>query len=306
MRKTITVVERTNSKIDLDEAHHRDGSTVPLRAGDTATVYHGFRTPSEALRVAHVGLSGRERISRVYSYEADNNPHGLFVTISREVAEGFVGAYGTRTIAEFDVEISELQPPIWPNGSYTVQGQYAQYFGHGAEGRRNRNDSRKEQTRELSSRAPDMEIAGSDDPMLAHTLFRNTEKQALFMGHLPPSRITCFWVEHDRHDWKPYTVAEYISEFGKEKEEKSYLGNHWSKVFGVDEEFDGEVFLARLSEEYNQMVPDLEGTIRGMWRNIMDSRQHRRSNLFVKNFGMYFWPKQLIPAMQWMRERFGR
>lgn len=43
----------------------------PINFGDTIRVYHGFRDTRDALDAAKVGMSGKERANRVYSYESN-------------------------------------------------------------------------------------------------------------------------------------------------------------------------------------------------------------------------------------------
>lgn len=298
----------------LTEAHHQTGtenrgtsldSTAlgPIKRGDTVRVFHGFREPIEALRTAKLGLSGASRVPRVYSYEADNNPKGLFVTMSLHVAAGFVGSFGTRTIMEFVARTEDLEAPVWPNGRYTVQGEFASYFGHGHQGRRNRIAARKAQAADLAGAGHDDRIHASDDPMLASSLLHNGELQALFIGHLSPRDITAFWVETERGQWHRYTVEQYLAEFGEGYDDKTVMRDHWHKAFAAGDEFDGEQFLRNLSRH---PVKDLEQTISRLWHDVLKAPPKERARTFLTYFEPYLWPKQVIPAMQWMRDRYGR
>jgi hypothetical protein len=296
----------------VEEAHHayksRGDSFRPIRRGDTVRVFHGFRDSIDAIRAARFGLSGAQKVGRVYSYEADNNPKGLFVTLAKDVAKQFVGAFGARTIMEFNAMSEELQPPVWPNGHYTVQGQMASYFGHGAEGRRKRAAAKKAQMDKLPSRIhpddPDFShIELSDDPMLASTLTTNYEMQALFMGHLSPSDITCFWVEEAREKWKRYSVKQFLAEFGDAFEEKDVNRELWNKVFAAGDEFDERKWLAGMLAKGGE---DVEETLGRLWQDVLKAPQQQRVRTFLGYFETFLWPKQVIPAMRWMALRYGR
>ncbi len=69
------------------EAHHVYDKIIgpeefpPIRHGDTFRVFHGFRDFVDAWRCAKYGISGKYRVGRTYSYENNNNPVGLFVTL---------------------------------------------------------------------------------------------------------------------------------------------------------------------------------------------------------------------------------
>jgi hypothetical protein len=286
----------------LTEAHHeydhRREGFAPLKRGDTVRVFHGFRSPEDAMRLAKMGLSGALRASRVYSYEANNNPKGLFVTANINVAKNFVGAYGTRTIVEFNARAEDLETPVWPGGSYTVQGQMASYFDHDHAGRRQRSEMRKN-TR-LNAQMAGKHISDSDDPATALTLMTDTEMQALFIGHLDPQEVTCFWVEGERGQWASYSVEEYISEFapamGEEKRD-------WHRVFTANEDFSEDKFLTAMRDMGGDGV---EETLARLWRDVLKAEPTKRARSFLYTFEQFLWPKQYIPCMQWMAKKYGR
>src|SRR5882672_11349947 len=99
------------------EAHHSydnpdwDTKFQPLKSKDTLRVFHGFHSFRDAYRAAIYGLTGRERADRRYSYEFDNNPHGLFVTLSLKAAREFTGSYEDQVIMEFVANESDLEAP---------------------------------------------------------------------------------------------------------------------------------------------------------------------------------------------------
>lgn len=157
----------------------------PLKDSDTIRVYHGVNVNRDIAKIMTVGLSGKERANRRYSYEGNNNPRGLFVTIDLDVAKEF-GPF----IIEFHAKVSDLEAPVWPDGAYTVQGGYASYFDSD-------NDRNKatQAARERAKKDKDLSISQSDKPELANTLFAFGESQALFTGELNPNSIRAVWVQ---------------------------------------------------------------------------------------------------------------
>lgn len=179
------------------EAHHSydnpdwDTKFQPLKSKDTVRVFHGFNSFRDAYRAAIYGLTGREYAARLYSYEGDNNPYGLFVTLSLKTASKFTGSFEDKVIMEFVANESDLEPPVWPGGSYTVQGQMAQYFGHGQQGKLKRRQRRKlaqSDVEEFLKKYPNdfQQVRQSDDKYKANILLNSSEYQALFVGDLNP------------------------------------------------------------------------------------------------------------------------
>lgn len=152
----------------------------PLRETDSVLLYHGTNDINTIIGVSKYGLSGDTRAKRIYSYEFNNNPKGLFVTPDFKTAKEF-GDY----IIELHCRVSDLDAPVWPGGGFTVQGQMAQYF--------NDEDDRKNaqmQRRQEYSRESEPEyIRLSDRPELAATLMAYGERQALFVGDLNANSV---------------------------------------------------------------------------------------------------------------------
>lgn len=286
--------------IDLFEAHHAyhditwDSELEPIRKGDTLTVFHGFRDFKEAIDVAKHGTSGKVKVPRVYSYENDNNPHGLFVTLLMRVAEEFVGAHGEQAIMAFHAREEDLEAPVWPAGSYTVQGQMAQYFGRGAEGRRNRNAARKEREKEVSADSMAMQaVKDSDDPHTAYLLLQSREHQSLFMGDLSPSSIR-YWLyrPHYRADWQRMSNEDFLAQHGDKSSKYS------EKVFTPEERFDGDLLLDRLGERFGR--ENAENVIRGAAKKMATQRTNARK-LFDDYLGQFIWPSQYLDCIKWLR-----
>jgi hypothetical protein len=158
----------------------------PLKNSDTIRVYHGTGDYKTLFQATMVGLSGGTRANRRYSYESNNNPYGLFVTPSLKVAKEF-GDY----IIEFHAKVSDLEAPVWPGGSFTVQGGMTKLFKDDSD----RQDARKTQKQEISDDEKiENYIRQSDSPDVAYWLFSYAESQALFVGDLNKNSIRAIWV----------------------------------------------------------------------------------------------------------------
>lgn len=303
---------RRNEDEVLDEGHHAydemkwDTKFEPLKAGDTVRVYHGFRDLPDALTTCLYGLSGKSRAARVYSYEADNNPHGLFVTMARKTAENF----GT-TVVEFVARSEELEAPVWPgeNGGFTGYGGYSKYFGHGREGRAARNQRRKQARGEAIKSATvngQDHILQSDDPLTAHSLMAAGETQALFIGDLNPERITAVWTYEQmdgKWQWLKHTRETFVSRHPEPK--WSPERNQRDRVFKPEERFDGERFIAGVNARYGGGGKrDMENSIRNVWFMCLGSKTNKARE-FIQNFGSFLWPNQYRDAMTWMYRRWG-
>lgn len=294
----------------LAEIHHVYGTEEPLKKGDTITVYHGYNNYNDALLAAKHGLSGGVKVPRVYSYESDNNPKGLFVTPKFKTATEFSGGYKLSVILEFDADLSELEAPVWPGGSWTGFGGYSQYFGWGAEGRAKRNKARKEieKTAGKDEYAPEY-VKVSDNPHLADMLLNKGEPQALYVGHLNPNRIKAFHVRELNDDrtwkgeWTSYSREEFLQKYSELEDKKHKPRSEYEyKMFSPDEEFSGELFKQRLQEKFKGSL-NLDGALANMWKMVSNDK-YKASN-FKETFGKYLWPKQLPAAFNWLKRTYG-
>lgn len=300
---------------ELFEVHHKYdnidkslGRTKfhPVKKGDTFTLYHGFRELKDAVNTAKHGLSGQSRPSRIYSYEADNNPKGLFVTLNFDVAVKFVGGYQDKAIIEFIADYDELESPVWPGGGYTVQGQMSQSFGvHGRANKVLRNKARKEREAADFSDYPE-HVQQSDQKYLANLLTNTSEYQTLFVGHLNPDEIAAFWVrKDDRRDprfdkenkWERISVEEFIKRYGEL--EKTRRGD---EILKPNEPFVGDKWIAAMSDAFGKDVSDIIGT---MWKKIISEERGKKGEAFLRYFGQYLWPKQYAGAFKWFAETYG-
>jgi hypothetical protein len=105
-----------------------DAGTQPLRDNDTIRVYHGTSDFETVFTAVTRGISGDRPVARRYSYESNNNPRGLFVSPDMKTVKDF-GDY----VLEFHTRVSDLESPVWPNGTFTVQGQMSGIFHDQAE-----------------------------------------------------------------------------------------------------------------------------------------------------------------------------
>jgi len=175
----------------------------PLRDNESVVVYHGTSDYNFLIAAIKYGLTGDMRASRRYSYEFNNNPKGLFVTPLLKTAKEF-GSY----VLEIHARVSDLDIPVWPNGSFTVQGGMSGIFHNEKE----REDSKKQQ-RDSYSHDENEYIASSDRPELAGYLYDLGEPQALFIGDIDTSGIKAVWissnperVQQDYIRYKPQQV----------------------------------------------------------------------------------------------------
>ena len=290
---------------EITEAHYELSRgtelSAPLEASDTITVYHNFRDLQDAIGVIQHGLSGRSRASRVYSYEADNNPYGLFVSPDFKTIDEFGS-----TIIEFVARISDLEPPVWPSGSYTVYGGHSQYWGHGREGTRKRRSAQKKlRTEYRSDQSISPAIQQSHDPLLAYTLTQMGEQQALFVGHLNPNDIVRIFVRKDNriNSWEEISREEFLQRNAQEVEQyQSNRREHSDKIFKPTDEFDSNKFVQGLSKRFKI---DVLNTLKSIWQHQILSQRENRSAVFKDIMGHYLWPKQMPQAYRWFGKTFG-
>jgi hypothetical protein len=266
-----------------------------LQRNDVVRLFHGFRDQEDAIAACRYGISGKSRVGRVYSYEADNNPLGLFVTTDPKKASEF-GAW----IIEFHANMNELEAPVWPSGSYTVQGQMAQYFGQ--------SKAKREQAR-MDARQKAVErnippIAESERPELANTLLGFGESQALFIGHLNPNRIIRVWLRNNQNGQITKVSREEFLKNNKshsfhpsKSNREAYLAS--SRVFRVDEEFNPDKFIQSLSDRYSGRWT-FDETKRVLVRGLGSKSVHHMKEELLR----YVWPKQLPAALRWLSREY--
>lgn len=275
----------------------------PLKDTDVIRVYHGFNVFRDALDACAHGLSGKERAKRIYSYENNNNPNGLFVTADLKIAKGFTSSSDEYlAVIEFHAKVSDLEAPVWPGGSYTVQGGLEQYFDntsaetHHADREKERLAAR-ERAKEFGQRDWSAYITQSDRPELARMLYQSREQQALFIGDLNPNMIRAVWVS--AKGGRPYhlssdtftrmTRADFVAKFKQEIKGRKYLPygkNPQGRLYDPAENWGGvEDFIVRLAADSNQS-PDF---FRSAVDSVIDSGD-------LHSMESYLWPKQMKQA----------
>jgi hypothetical protein len=295
----------------------------PLQKDDVFRVYHGFYNMNDAINIALHGTSGKLRVGRTYSYESENNPKGLFVTLDmNKIASKFAGGH-IGVIMEFMAKESELEPPTWPGGSYTVQGQMAPYFYQDPRGARLGRLAKKKEDEEEARKSSYVSIAQSHRPGLAQSMF-GSEVQALYVGDLNPKNIISFWVQapeqgaqyrSTKQEWAKMTREKFLEEYGKDfSPHKSSLADKEAsyRALPPDDDFTWETVAEWFNNKvrsrsenkirseqdlYNQLVGAL--TARDGVMGILTKPRHIESV-----FGQYFWPRQLPQLYKWIKKMY--
>lgn len=284
--------------IIVDPDYIKNQKFDPLKDTDTIRVYHGFNSTDEALDVLRYGLSGKERKSRKHSYEAENNPYGLFITSVLRVAKEF----SNEIIIEFTAKLSELQAPVWPGGSYTVQGQLSQYWsGSDIKDKMQKRELGRLKTRAEIIKSTDENtefIRLSDRPELAKLLLYSREYQALFMGDLDVNRIRNVWINETPDISTNYSTLKRYSRKDallKYKSKKSasdypYHTDYSGKLYRPSENWNGmDDFVIRLSKKEGW---DLD-VLKDMYSDVIKDKRYID---LIADFERRMWPKQVKQA----------
>ncbi len=276
----------------------------PLKDTDVIRVYHGFNDFNEFLAAIRHGISGKARASRRYSYENNNNPRGLFVTANLSVAKEFTGGGKFAGIIEFHAKVSDLEAPVWPSGSYTVQGGMEQYFdwdNHHAEREAARLAAREDAIEFAKKQAGYFDyVLHSDRPELARLLYVSREAQALFTGDLNPNMIRSVWVrEADRKSGYQLTTqaftrmsrTEVLRKFKHVSSDAQSRGyGPADKLYLPAEDWKGKSdFIIRIAtREGNPSRKTIE-----FYQNALDDVT---ADNLERMLGIYMWPKQIEQA----------
>lgn len=277
------------------------------KENDILTVYHGFNDCAVAYTVLKFGLSGKDRAPRAYSYESNNNPKGLFVTGNFDIARRFDYC---GIIIGFQTAYSELESPVWPGGTYTVQGQASEYWGQDWENERKQKqeENRKniiENEDELKYNENAEFIRGSDRPELAYMLKSSTEQQALFTGDLNPEDLKVWYsnrLKNDRlitrgmEDYKEITVEEALKILEGESqyaEKRDVYDLYKSRqFFKPKEEFSPDVFAQRLGAVYKDYAGESPEEIKQSIKWLANDQNY---------ITRMFWPKQQQKFIEWLK-----
>lgn len=286
---------------------------VPLKDSDIIRVYHGFYDPHIAMQFCLHGASGKEYANRIYSFESDNNPYGLFVSADLQTSKSFARPVDQISIIiEFHAKVNELEAPVWPDGNYTVQGGMSSYW----KGDNTKDKMKSREIGRLVSRQNSIRRANnkdaefvklSDRPELAQSLFLSSEYQALFTGDLNPNMIRSIWVAEGNIDpkyntFKRMSRKEFIKSYykklkmtysssyqqaSKDKSNKLYLPNeNWG---GFDD------FLVRFMKK-NKYNLNIDTIKKDFDRDI--SRGDSGKQHWIDTLENNLWPKQLKQAIQ--------
>lgn len=258
----------------------------PLKDNQTLRVFHGFNSFEDVKKVINIGLTGKRKAARIYSYEAENNPYGLFVSIDPNIVKKEFANSGV--IIEFSARVSDLEAPVWVGGrSYFVQGEYAESFKNMDE-----REQQKLLNRQRAGESPYDYISKSDRPELAETIFENAEKQALFVGDLDPNMIKYVWYNERLHkdrmlggSWTRMKRADFLK-----KVDTNYQDTRSFKYL-PNENFEFDKFVKkRFKGDYNNRI--LQSFLKSLPKDEFE----------LAEYG--FYPKQIKQFMQLQDEGF--
>lgn len=277
--------------VDLDKQE-------PLKDSDTIRVYHGFYSKNDVDEVLKSGLSGKDMAKRVYSYEAGNNPKGLFVSTNFNTVKKNFTSSGI--IIEFTCNVSDLEAPVWAGGRYFHQGEYAKSF-RDWDWKTVTSKEREEELlrrRELARKSEYAFIRDSDRPELAESLYNSSENQALFIGDLNPNMIKYVWYKdkNGRHDdsYQKYTRKDFILKFKIDTD----LGEY--KHYYPNDEFTIDDFIKRVeskeSAEAKSKYPG--GRFQAYLKHYLDDDNCNEYEL--RQHG--FFPKQIKEILRLRKE----
>tara|TARA_B100000497_G_C7672689_1_gene406054 strand:+ start:36 stop:968 length:933 start_codon:yes stop_codon:yes gene_type:complete len=262
----------------------------PLKDSDTIRVYHGFNNYEDAIIAIKFGFSGKEKAKRIYSYESNNNPNGVFITLDLETAKKFTyprSKRGIVVILELSVKVSDLEAPVWPGGSYTVQGQMAQFW-------KDKDDRYEKGTLKAREDASDDEnnfISGSDRPEVAASL-AGSERQALFIGDINPNMVkSIYFGESGKHGYSPKRLdrisrKEFLNKFETHEPEDDAYGRTSNKGY---EYHDKKSKIFNPNDDLSIEVLDSDAKKRG----YESGEQYLRAIIDNDYLEGYLWPKQI-------------
>jgi len=271
-------------------------SEAPLRDSDTIRVYHGFNDYQDAITAVKIGFSGKQKARRIYSYESNNNPYGLFITLDLDIAKKFCHPRGDRGIAvilELSVRVADLEAPVWPGGSYTVQGQMAQFWKDD----KDRHTQGTLKARDAASRSEYPFVSGSDRPEVAMSLLSG-ERQALFMGDINPNMVKrVFFGESGRHGFNAdrmerLTRKEFLNKFETHEPEKGYSSRTGKYDAITDKGYDYHKKKGRLFKPTDDFSMDILSQKLKKHGYGDGGEEEAMEFLKLSNRPDWFWPKQ--------------
>jgi len=310
--------EWLNEQREMKRGTHPD-EIDPIQQGEQFKVYHGFYNFADAINIAMHGVSGKMRVGRTYSYESENNPKGMFVTLDRDTAgKEFAGGPDKAVVMEFIADEKDLEPPTWPGGSYTVQGQMAPYFYEDPRGARVGRAAKKKEDEEAARKSQFPAISQSHRPGLAQTLF-GSELQALFMGDLNPEHITQFWVQAKQQGqdyrgyndpWTAMTREQFLQQYGQDFKPKDNLADRYadSRMLEPADDWNWQKAAQNFSQRFRQDNPIT--TEKEFYDDFIGSLTfggvlpYLKGRMLEQRFGQYIWPKQLPGLHRWIQQMY--
>ena len=284
-----------------DQGYREPAYKAPLKDSDVVRVYHGFYDAHHAIQFCKYGASGKELAHRVYSYEANNNPYGLFVSSDLQTAKGFSRSnLGVAVVIEFHARVKDLEAPVWPDGEPTMQGGKEMYWSGGSmkDKMQTREKGRLEKRQKtLTSFYPHLSYAKlSDRPELADTLFAGLEYQALFIGDLDPNMIRAVWVYEGNSSasygtFKRISRKDFLLKYEKTlAAPRDYYNRDRykeDKIYKPSEDWKGiEDFIQRFCKK-NKYSPD----------EVRKFIEQGGPQVLLHQFDISLWPKQLKQAI---------
>ena len=261
---------------------------APVKDSESVRVYHGTDIP-KALVMATKGFSGKERIQRVYSDEAWNNPAGLFVTINFDRAKYFATNNSDAVILEFSAKAADLDRPVWGGDTHSyvtyggVSGVFRNKAERQAEKRRQYNDA---MTSNYSY------VKDSDSPAMVQNLTTGMEQQALYFGDVEPNMIKRFWVKEGK-SFVPYTRKDFLSKYAGKQ---SYLDADRKQEYKLYSPTENYVGIEDFARRWDKKYPDSKGTgeefLNGIWEK-MGNNNGEISYSDSMALKQIMWPKQL-------------
>ena len=269
----------------------KDYNEAPIKSTDKIRVYHGCNLQN-ALSFASNGLSGKELINRNFSYENGMNPNGLFVTTDFKVAKEF-GYDKYNCIIEFTASVEDLDTPVW-NGSNNFYGQLSNPQSFKDENERNIQKQKyiDKYRNYLSDEYNDYSnIRHSDNPALAHSIFRNCEHQALFFGDVDPNMIKRIWVKNgwNEKSYTPFSTKDFLKTYSN-LGEKNLLPE---KIYKPNDDFTDwkDYYLRGGTAKIHKTKESLDNAINSFVNNMANA-----NNTIKLSIARRMFPKQIIQA----------
>jgi hypothetical protein len=264
--------------VQVNPNDKRDPHDIPpLKDNQTIKVYHGLGDSRHIHNILTRGLTGKNRAPRRYSYEAFNNPRGLFVTPIFKVAKEFAD----EIIIEFVASMTDLESPVWADNGLTFLSQESNGFTSDEERELKRMEDR---LRHATSRFK--ALSQSDRPELAFTLLWHMEAQALFIGDLNPNMIKAVWWR-DGSTWTRYKTSDFIKKYDINTKP------NYSIIYKAADRFTIDDFAKRVKRKFSFATDSI---IHNMLRRIGNAARTNNFSDYEAQFTTdqpTFYPRQI-------------